>query len=167
MNILQTEFLSFISEAAPEQKVIVHHENDYAVFKFDFLENSEYEIELYLYDDDPTIEAGIVASLKSKSDSESFWYMPFEPQAYNTSDLLLKELKESIILLITHKSRITQKKGAITWKFFCEYQEDNLWKPIYSMCSLRFTVKVPKIAGDEKVYFCIPKTKSIEPSPSL
>lgn len=104
----QAELLSFLKKKAPNQIVTVIHENDYAVFKFNFTEKSEYEIELYLYDDDPTIEAGIVACLKSTTKNESFWYMPFEPQAYESPETLLKDLKESLILLITNESRISQ-----------------------------------------------------------
>jgi hypothetical protein len=82
-----------------------------------------------------------------------FWYMPFEEAAFNNSvEKLDRAFIETLELLISHETRIVQKRSLFLDSFRCEYKGSCGWQRVYENGGLRmvgFGFKVPRIDGRE------------------
>jgi hypothetical protein len=83
-----------------------------------------------------------------------FWYMPFEDGTFRNSLELDKAFVETLGLLVTHKTRIVQKRGLINHSFRCDYQTVSGWKRVFGLSALRVGgFRPPRISGRQQVYF--------------
>jgi hypothetical protein len=83
-----------------------------------------------------------------------FWYMPFEDAAYNNSvEKLDGAFFETLELLISHETRIVQKRGLFFDSFRCEYKCSSGWQRVNGMAGLRMGgFKASRIAGRKRTY---------------
>jgi hypothetical protein len=99
-------------------------------------------------------EIQISAVLLSDGTSNYFWYMPFESAAYgNLASELQKALDQTLESLISHETRITQKRGLLFHTFKCEFKSPRGWKRVYGHSALRYTnFQPPQTAERKRVY---------------
>ena len=83
----------------------------------------------------------------------SFWYMPFDLDAYATDLERLTHFREAAFDVLLHRTRITQVRGLLFSTFLCEACQDGTWKRVYRNGYLRLTIRdVPRIAGRRHTY---------------
>jgi hypothetical protein len=102
----------------------------------------------------PDGERQIGAKLVEDSDDASyFWYRPFELAEFRDSNEdLVNTFCEKLEALITHETRIIQRKGWLCWHFRCDYRASENWKCLYRHSALRGGFKPPQIRGRRRVY---------------
>jgi hypothetical protein len=117
---------------------------------------AEYFFRLWFYEGgERQISARLI---QQRSDDTYFWYRPFEMGELNGSeDDLVSEFCEELEALLTHETRVVQRKGWLFWHFRCEYCTGEKWKSIYSYAAFRGGgFKVPQIKGRKRVYHSAP-----------
>jgi hypothetical protein len=113
---------------------------------------AEYFFRLWFYEGG---ERQISAQLiQDRSDDTYFWYRPLEMGEFGgREDDLLNEFCEQLEVLLTHETRIVQRKGWIFWHFRCEYRAGEEWKSVCSNSAFRGgRFKPPQIKGRKRVY---------------
>ncbi|MFC2139644.1 hypothetical protein ACFLR4_03185 [Bacteroidota bacterium] len=118
---------------------------------------SDYDFEIYFFSDK---EVSITAYLRQESKSYEdivLWDMPFEMADFHSSTNILSEVKEKLLLILQHPTRIIQRRRLFFWNFICEYQTQNGRNELYSMASIFSAASAPKIIGKEKIYYSRPK----------
>jgi hypothetical protein len=96
-----------------------------------------------------------------QNDFDYFWYRPFELAEFkNNLGKLEATFCNELEILLTHETRIIQRKGWLSWGFCCEYQEGEMWKRVYSHLALRW-FKPPQITGKSRVYCSAPVSKAL------
>jgi hypothetical protein len=82
----------------------------------------------------------------------AFWYMPFEDAAFGDSPARLDEaFIQTLERLLSHETRIVQRRGLLTHSFTCEYRAIDEWKRISGISYLRWFA-APRIKGRQHVY---------------
>ncbi len=113
---------------------------------------AEYFFRLWFYEGG---ERQISAQLiQHRSDDTYFWYRPLEMGEFRGSeDDLVNEFCEELEALLTHETRIVQRKGWLFWHFRCEYRAGEKWKNVCSHSAFRGGgFKAPQINGRRRVY---------------
>ena len=90
-----------------------------------------------------------------RDDSCYFWYRPFDElvEQPGSREDLINAFSNMLKTLLTHKTRIVQRKGWLFWHFRCEYYEGDAWKMIYRHSAFRGGgFKPPQISGNRRVY---------------
>jgi hypothetical protein len=102
----------------------------------------------------PDGERQIGAKLVEVSDdARYFWYRPFELAEFRDSNEdLVNVFCEQLDALITHETRIIQRKGWLFWHFRCDYRASGNWKCLYRHSALRGGFKPAPIKGRKRVY---------------
>jgi hypothetical protein len=113
-------------------------------FRFWFYEGGERQISARL--------------LQDHSDDTYFWYRPLEMGEFGGSeDNLVSEFCEELEALLTHETRIVQKKGWLFWHFRCEYRVGEKWKNVCSHSAFRGgRFNPPHIKGKKRIYSSAP-----------
>ena len=117
---------------------------------------AEYSFRLWFYEDG---ERQIGAQLiEPPSDETYFWYRPLELAEFRGSeDDLVSKFCQVLEALLTHETRIVQRKGWFFWHFRCEYRAGDEWKSVYSHSAFRGGgFKPPHIKGRRRVYHSAP-----------
>ena len=92
-------------------------------------------------------------------ENEYFWYHPFEDWQYRGGSAELENaVLSELTAIVSHPTRITQRRKRFSWSFICEYQEGEAWKPLYEHNLLRGNRSLPAIDGSERVYRSPPLT---------
>ena len=120
--------------------------------------NAEYFFRLWFYEDgERQISAHLI---QHRSDDTYFWYRPLEMGEFKSSeDDLVSEFCEELENLLTHETRIVQRKGWLFWHFRCEYRTEEKWKSVCSHSAFRGgRFKPPQIRGRKRVYHSAPIT---------
>jgi hypothetical protein len=109
-------------------------------FRVWFHEDSELQISAHL--------------IQHRSDDTYFWYRSFEMAEFNGSqDDLVTEFCEELEALLTHETRIVQRKGWLFSHFRCDYRTGEKWKSVCSQSAFRGgKFKTPKIMGRKQIY---------------
>jgi hypothetical protein len=112
---------------------------------------ADYFFRLWLY---PDGERQISARLVEDSrEATYFWYRPFELAEFRGStEDLISVFREKLEALLTHETRIIQRKGWLSWHFRCEYRASGNWKCLYRHSALRGGFKPPQIRGRRRIY---------------
>ncbi|HYL67814.1 MAG TPA: hypothetical protein VEX69_01485 [Candidatus Limnocylindria bacterium] len=121
---------------------------------------AEYFFRLSFYEDG---ERQISAQLIEHSGDETyFWYRPLEMGEFRGSeDDLVCEFCEELEALLTHETRIVQRKGWVFWHFRCEYRTGEKWKSVCSHSAFRGSFKPPHIDGKRRVYHSPPVATAV------
>jgi hypothetical protein len=121
---------------------------------------AEYSFTLWF---DESGERQISAKLKQyKNDRPYFWYRPFELAEFrNNVEKLEAKFCDELGILLTHETRIIQRKGWLFWSFRCEYHEGENWKGVYGHMALRW-FKPPQIIGKSRVYRSAPVSSAVK-----
>jgi hypothetical protein len=84
-----------------------------------------------------------------------FWYRPFEEAEFgNSIEKLDGAFLETVERLVSHETRIVQKRGLLNHSFRCDYKSQGEWKRVYGHSALRFGGFVPPpIAGRKQIYY--------------
>jgi hypothetical protein len=92
--------------------------------------------------------------IENRSAGTYFWYRPFELAEFRGSpEDLATEFCQELELLLTHETRIVQRKGWLFWHFRCEYLVGEKWKSLSSHLAFRRgRFKPPRIEGRERIY---------------
>ena len=117
---------------------------------------AEYFFRLWFYEGgDREISAVLIGH---QNDDAYFWYRPLEMGESNESeDDLVSEFCEKLEALLTHETRVVQRKGWLFWHFRCEYYTGEKWKSVYGYSAFRGgRFKVPQIKGRKRVYHSAP-----------
>lgn len=109
-------------------------------FKLWFLENGERHISAQL------IERANAANY--------FWYRPFDLAEFRGCESdLAAEFCEQLELVLTHATRIIQRRGWLFWRFRCQYSDGQKWTNISSHMALRGgRFRPPNIDGSIRIY---------------
>jgi hypothetical protein len=110
---------------------------------------SDFAFEL-IFDDDQ--KAALDARLKGESAKAYFWYRPFEQPDYDTYELRASEIVATVELVLRSRSRVTQTKGLLFWRFNAEVESAGEWRPLYAHLALKGQFDVPSISGRSKEY---------------
>jgi hypothetical protein len=83
-----------------------------------------------------------------------FWYRPFELAEFRGSGAdLAAEFCKEMELVLTHATRIVQRKGWLFWRFRCEYRNGQKWTNISSQMAFRGgRFSPPHIDGTMRIY---------------
>jgi hypothetical protein len=117
---------------------------------------AEYFFRLWFYEGgERQISAHLI---QHRNDDIYFWYRSFEMGEFNGSENdLVSEFSEELENLLTHETRIVQRKGWLFWHFRCEYRALRKWKSVCSHSAVRGgRYKPPKIKGREQIYHAAP-----------
>jgi hypothetical protein len=92
--------------------------------------------------------------IQHRNESTYFWYRPFEmAEVSGSEDDLVTEFCEELEALLTHETRIVQRKGWLFWHFRCDYREGEKWKRVYSHFAFRGgRFNPPQIKGRKRIY---------------
>ncbi|HEV3419603.1 MAG TPA: hypothetical protein VG075_04825 [Candidatus Acidoferrum sp.] len=91
-----------------------------------------------------------------------FWYRPFELAEFgNNVEKLETKFCDELEILLTHETRVIQRKGWLFWGFRCEYHEAEDWKRVYGHLALRW-FKSPQIKGKRRVYSSAPVSSVVK-----
>jgi len=84
---------------------------------------AEYFFRLWFYEGgERQISARLIQHF---GDETYFWYRPLEMTEFRGSeDDLVSEFCEELETLLTHETRIVQRKGWLFWHFRCEYRAE-------------------------------------------
>ena len=86
-------------------------------------------------------------------DHDYFWYQPFEVVGSHPPDQVMRECLKTLRLLVTHDTRICQRKGLLWWSFTCEHLKEGRWVRVYSHSSFRYSnFHPPQIKGRRQWY---------------
>jgi hypothetical protein len=123
---------------------------------------AEYSFTLWF---DESGERQISATLiRDQNDHPYFWYRPFELAEFrNNVEELEATFCDELKVLLTHETRIIQRKGWLFWGFRCEYQEGAEWKEVYGHRASRW-FKPPQILGKSLVYYSPPVSIAVNPN---
>jgi hypothetical protein len=112
---------------------------------------ADYYFRLWLY---PYGDREICAELVEDSrDGTYFWSRLFELAEFRGSkERLISAFHEELEALITHETRIIQRKGWLAWHFRCEYRASGNWECLSGHSALRGGFKPPQIRGRRRVY---------------
>lgn len=119
----------------------------------------EYFFRLWFYKDG---ERQISAHLVPRCSNDTyFWYQPFEMNEFKDSEHgVVIEFCKELEVLLTHETRIIQRKGWLSWHFDCEYHAGEEWKSLYRHSALRSGgFRPPEIEGRRRVYHSAPIRK--------
>jgi hypothetical protein len=109
-----------------------------------FLESGELSIDAYL------------SSSEQFSRSLDFWYHSFEEDEFEAREELVEEFQSELIQLLTHETRIVQRKRPRAYDFACEVRLED-WTPVYRQTlSRESTATVPAISSRERTYRAYP-----------
>ena len=114
--------------------------------------SAQYSFRLWFYEDrDREISA---QPLQQNGDHDYFWYRAFELAEFGGSEGdLVKEFCRQLQVLLTHETRIVQRKGLLFWHFRCEYLRGEKWETVSSQSTLRLGNFKPRpINGKQHVY---------------
>ena len=114
-------------------------------------QDAEYFFRVWFYEGG---ERQMTAQLvRRRSDDSYFWYRPLEMGEFNGSeDNLVIRSRQKLEALLTHETRIVQRKGWLFWHFRGEYRAVEKWKGIYGHSAFRGgRSKVPQIEGRKRV----------------
>ena len=117
---------------------------------------AEYFFTLWFHEDG---ERQISAQLiQDRSDDTYFWCRTLEMAEFGGREHdLLNAFCEELEALLTHETRIVQRKGWIFWHFHCEYRAGETWKSVGSQSAFRGSnFRFPKIEGRKRVYHSAP-----------
>jgi hypothetical protein len=115
--------------------------------------SAEYFFRLWFFDGG---EREISAVLTRKqTDDAYFWHRPFELAEFKSSEAdLVDKFCRELEALLTHETRIVQRKGWLLWHFRCEYRAGNVWENVYNHAALRGPKwNLPHIDGRSRVYY--------------
>lgn len=92
--------------------------------------------------------------LGSGGAAEYFWYRPFELEAFGRNrQHLVDAFCEELKLLLTHATRIVQRKGWLFWRLRCDYWDGKHWKPVSGNSAFRGgKFHLPPIPGTTQIY---------------
>jgi hypothetical protein len=99
-------------------------------------------------------EIQISARLVDPGASNYFWFMPFQKKAFwKTAEESQNVVDQTLETLISHETRIVQKRGLLFHTFNCDYKSPTGWKQLYSHVTLRSTeFRLPQTAERKRVY---------------
>ena len=97
---------------------------------------AEYFFRLWFYEDgERQISAHLV---QHRSEDTYFWYRPFEMNQFEESENgFVIEFCKELEVLLTHETRIIQRKGWLWWHFDCQYCAGEVWRSLYRHSALR------------------------------
>jgi hypothetical protein len=113
---------------------------------------ADYFFQVWLYGD---VERQISARPTNVGGNSSyFWHRPFDElvEQPGSREDLINAFCTVLKKLLTHRTRIVQRKGWLFWHFRCEYYEGDAWKLIYRHSAFRGGAKPPQISGSRRVY---------------
>jgi hypothetical protein len=140
------------SPEIPTVKSLGNSENKFIRVDLPAAASAQYSFSLWFYEDR---EREISAQpLQQNDDHDYFWSRSFELAEFVGSEGdLVKAFCSELEVLLTHETRIVQRKGLLFWHFVCEYRDREKWKSVGSNSAFRFgNFKPPPIDGKRHVY---------------
>lgn len=117
---------------------------------------SDYHFEVSLDSEHQFFEICAVLSEARRRDfpdHDLFWYEPFEVIGSDSPDQVMRQCLETLRLLVTHDTRICQRKGLLWWSFACERFHEGHWVPVYGHTAFRYSnFHPPQIKGKRQWY---------------
>jgi hypothetical protein len=98
-------------------------------------------------------EAELTATRRAAPTGEYFWHHPFEDAAYDSVTSLRDALLAELRTVLTRPTRVTMRRGWITWGFTCEARAPaGAWERVYAHGVLRGNAGLPPHAGRETTW---------------
>ncbi|HYZ89887.1 MAG TPA: hypothetical protein VE620_11370 [Myxococcales bacterium] len=125
---------------------------------------ADYAFELWIYGPDSGGSGGrhIGATLPGRSDTETFWGCPFEPESFfrtrkttwtEARERLADAFDEMVRDIVRLPTRIIQSRGLLHWRFTLQVETlPGSWKSVCSSILLRLGFRVAPIQGRMRVY---------------
>jgi len=90
-----------------------------------------------------------------------FWHQTFEQMGAPSVEEAEPDFREFVLDVLTHESRIVQRRGMLFHSFACELHRDDEWQRVGGqILVLRTSPRVPPIEGREKHYASAPVVQS-------
>lgn len=102
--------------------------------------------------------AAMIESPTEGSDRPCFWYKQWEIWRRQDADLMRSQFHQTLSVVVTSESRITQHRTLFCWNFHCDVWQDAQWRTIGEHVLLRGMWTVPRIIGRRHVYQSAPLT---------
>ncbi len=86
-------------------------------------------------------------------EAEIFWHQSFERLGADSLDAVEPVFREFVRDIISHDSRVTQRRGLLFHRFTCEVLRGHAWERVGGrILALRTSYRVPRIDGRTRVY---------------
>jgi hypothetical protein len=113
---------------------------------------SDYAFEAHIYDDLGDLQ--IHAELEDLDDEREiyFWYRSYVRWDYAAIEEMLTQFERDLLLVLTHDTRVRQRRGVAFWRFALQFQTNGL-QELDGASAFRWTrIDVPRIQGREKIW---------------
>lgn len=125
-------------------------------FWFPITRGSEYGFSIWcLGPEELSIDAYLSSSEPHSRDLD-FWYHSFRPGDFETSDQMIEDFQSELLRLLTHETRILQRRRPRGYDFLCEVRLED-WAPVHEVTLSRKSAKaLPAISSRERIYRAYP-----------
>jgi hypothetical protein len=94
-------------------------------------------------------------SIMDLSKRLDFWHHPFKLEEFTSTEELVQAFQAELIMVLSHKTRITQYKRPGKYEFVCEALLDD-WILVYQVQYDRHGFNVPRLSSRSHVYYASP-----------
>ncbi len=114
---------------------------------------AEYRFRLLFYENEFTL----AAVLSREPDAQIFWHQQFERLGASSVDPVEQAFRDFALDLMSHESRIIQRRGLLFHRFTCEVRRATGWERAGGrVLALRTQFRAPVIEGRMRVYHSPP-----------
>jgi hypothetical protein len=122
------------------------------VVQFPLSANSDYRFSAWFFDASSLAIEADISSLKELALRLDFWQHPFKAEDFASSEEMVALFQDELLTLLTHETRIIQRKRPHTWEFACEVYLDD-WTLVHQTTYDRGgKSNVPPLSSREHVY---------------
>jgi hypothetical protein len=152
LDRLMRRVLATVRAVSRDVAIREEQETEYVRLIFPREPGSDYGFEAHLYDGLGDLQ--IHAELKDSDDERKtyFWYRSYERWDFVGLEEMLTQFERDLLLVLTHDTRVRQRRGVAFWHFTLPFQTNGL-QELDGASAFRWTrIDVPRIQGREKIW---------------
>ncbi len=98
-------------------------------------------------------EYSLAAVPAGEPEAQMFWHQSFEPLGADLLDAVEPTFRQFVQDVISHESRIIQRRGLLLHRFTCELLRGDAWERVGGrILALRHRFRAPRIRGRQREY---------------
>ncbi|NIM49038.1 MAG: hypothetical protein GTO22_07235 [Gemmatimonadales bacterium] len=141
--------LSWLRSLDPNLTVSQHAELGYVFLELSPPPQAEYAFRLCFYEGELTLAAVPTCD----REAEAFWHQGVERMGAGSLDEAEQAFREFVLDVISHESRITQRRGLLFHRFTCEVHRAAGWQRVGGrILALRTQFRAPPVSGRKREY---------------
>jgi hypothetical protein len=149
---LVSRLLATVGAAALDMEIREHRGPEYVRLIFPRPSGSDYGFEAHIYHDLGDLQIHAEPADPGHPDGIYFWYRSYERWDYTGLEEMLTQFERDLLLVLTHDTRVKQRRGFVFWHFTLEYQENGL-QELAGASAFRWTrINVPRGRGRETTW---------------